>query len=50
MDVRLLYFDECPHSAVADERLQTALACRGFVTADGRAGLPTVEQLVEVQS
>lgn len=99
MDVRLLYFDGCPHWAVADDRLRTALArvgrddeqiqhvlvetpedaerlgfigsptilvdgrdpfatgdeqaalaCRVFSTADGRAGSPTVEQLVEVLS
>lgn len=99
MDVRLLYFDGCPHSAVAEQRLtsamaivgrgeqairrvlvetpedaerlgflgsptilvdgrdpfatgdeQPALACRLFSTPDGRAGAPTVEQLVEVLS
>ncbi|WP_457255854.1 thioredoxin family protein [Pedococcus sp. P5_B7] len=99
MDVRLLYFDGCPHSALADERLRTALArvgrdveriehvlvetpedaerlgfigsptilldgqdpfatgdeqaalaCRVFSSAEGRAGSPTVDQLVEVLS
>jgi hypothetical protein len=97
MDVQLLYFDGCPHWAVAHERLvaalarldrhdeqiehvlvetpedaerlgfigsptiliggvdpfasgdeQPALACRVFSTPEGRAGSPTVEQLVEV--
>jgi hypothetical protein len=99
MDVRLLYFDGCPHWAVAEQRLRSAssslgrggetirhvlvetsedaeglgfigsptilvdghdpfasgderpaLACRVFSTAEGRAGSPTVEQLVEVLS
>ena len=99
MDVRLLYFDGCPHWTVAEQRLgtalssvgrggetirhvlvetaedaeglgfigsptilvdgrdpfasgdeQPALACRVFSTPDGRAGSPTVEQLVEVLS
>ena len=99
MDVRLLYFDGCPHSAVAEQRLRSALAiigwgdqeiqhvlvetpedadrlgflgsptilvdgrdpfatgderpalaCRLFSTPDGRAGSPTVEQLVEALS
>lgn len=97
MDVQLLYFDGCPHHAVAEERLrsalsrlgradeeirhvlvstsedaerlafsgsptilvdgldpfatggeQPALACRVFSTPEGRAGSPTVDQLVEV--
>ena len=97
MDVRLLYFDGCPHWTVAEERLrsalarvgrddqsiqhvlvqtpedadrlgfigsptilvdgrdpfangdeQPALACRVFLIPDGRAGSPTVEQLMEV--
>jgi len=34
MDVELLYFDECPHWQLADERLQAAL------TAVGRADQP----------
>ena len=95
MDVRLLYFDGCPHWTVAEERLraalasvgrgderiqrvlvettedahrlrfigsptilvegrdpfatgdeQPALACRVFSTPEGRAGPPTVGQLV----
>lgn len=99
METSLLYFDGCPHWAVAAQRLeaalakvgrvgetvryvlvetpedaerlgfigsptilvngrdpfatggeQTALACRVFNTPDGRAGSPTVEQLVEVLS
>lgn len=29
MDVRLLYFNECPHWTVAEERLRTALASTG---------------------
>lgn len=97
--MQLLSFDGCPHSAVAEERLtsalaivgrgdveityvlvetpedaerlgflgsptilvdgsdpfatgdeQPALACRLFSTPGGRAGSPTVEQLVEVLS
>lgn len=96
MDVRLLYFEECPNWRVAEQRLRSALAsvgrdgerihrvlvetpqdavrlgfigsptilldgrdpfatgdeqpafaCRVFWTADGRAGSPTVGQLVE---
>ena len=99
MDVRLLYFDGCPHWAVAEERLrsalhsvgrdkeaiqlvvvetpedvvrlgfigsptilldgrdpfatgyeQAAMACRVFSTPEGRAGSPTVGQLVEALS
>ncbi|KRE54766.1 hypothetical protein [Phycicoccus sp. Soil748] len=99
MDIRLLYFDGCPHRTVAEERLrsalsrvgregeevrhvlvetpeeaerlgfigsptilvdgldpfasggeQPALACRVFSTPEGRAGSPTVDQLVEVLS
>jgi hypothetical protein len=99
MDVRLLYFDGCPHGPVAEGRLrsalagvgrddvaiervfvetpedadrlgfigsptilvdgrdpfangdeQPALACRVFSTPEGRAGSPTVDQLVEVLS
>ena len=97
--MRLLSFDGCPHSSVAEQRLtaalaivgrgdvaiqhvlvetpedakrlgflgsptilvdgsdpfatgdeQPALACRLFSTPDGRAGSPTVQQLVEVLS
>ena len=97
MDVRVVYFDGCPHWEVAEQRLRTALeqvgrggqrinrdvvatpedaerlgfigsptilvdgldpfatgceqhalACRVFSTPEGRAGSPTVEQLVEV--
>lgn len=29
MDVRLLYFDGCPHVALAEERLRTALSTLG---------------------
>ena len=97
MDVQLLYFEGCPHQALAEERLRLALsivgnedrkiwhvlvetsedaermgfigsptilvggldpfavggerpalACRTFSTPEGRAGSPTVDQLVEV--
>lgn len=99
MDVRLLYFDECPNWTIAEERLraalvtvglasesiqrvlvdtpedaerlgfigsptillngrdpfatggeQPALACRVFSTPDGRAGAPTLNQLVQALS
>jgi len=56
MDVRLLYLDGCPHWAVADEGLRSALASlgRGDEAIDHvlveRAGPPTLAQFVEALS
>jgi hypothetical protein len=56
MDVQLVHLDGCPHGAVADKRLRSALASlgRGDEAIDhvlvGRAGPPTLAQFVEALS